>query len=66
VIKGIAKVSVLEIKLLGEILQKFAASLLLVSVFIHSNINRLSNKEIVEYFPTFLLDFFGQEFCKFT
>ena len=65
-VECIAEVSVLEIILLGEILQKFAARLLLVCVFIHSNIDRFSYKEIVEYFPSFLLYLFGEELCEFT
>jgi hypothetical protein len=65
-IECIPEVSVLEIELLGELLQKFTARLLLISVFIHSNIDSLSNKEIIEYFPSLFLDFFRQKIGKFT
>lgn len=65
-IERIPEVSVLKLILLSEILEQLAARLSLIRIFIHGDVNGLPYKEVVEYLPSLLLDFFREEVGQLT
>ena len=64
IVEGISKITIEEVKLLGDSLEKLTACLSLVGALIKSIINCLSDEQMIEDVPASLLDLKLKELNK--